>query len=321
MNSNELDKHYSEAHDAIVNNNLYVAESVLNKCLRTNPRAAQTLYLFGVVHVLLMNVEFGLSCIRKSYEIKTWVRDDVSDFPKVMDFVLNSDLKAEWINYTQLRYQWLTTRLDYDFIINKLVSEKETRFIEIGANDGISGDPLFKHVNNGGMSGIFIEPLIEQFEQLKNNYGDLVSDNKFLNIAVSSEAGELELFYDSKSTHTSATPQRNVLKHSKSLKSLKVPKKTLMQIFEEENINHLDILQIDTEGHEWEILKSFDLQKNEISVIYIEFYCLLLQERIGIMNKLNDAGYVYYFDGMNLLAVKKDQFEDVIIASRYSKNT
>lgn len=316
MNNKELDESYTKSLDAIISNNLHVGERILSNSLRANPRAAQTLYLFGVAHVLLKNTEFGLSCINKSYELKPWIRDDISDIPEAMNHVLESDLKVEWINYIKLRYKWLTTGLDYNFIINSLLSKKVIKFIEIGANDGISGDPLYKHVCRGGMSGIFIEPLIEQYEELKNNYGELSENHKFLNIAVSSESGELELFYDSKSTHTSATPQRNVLKHSKSLKSVKVEKKTLKQIFDEEEIRHLDILQIDTEGHEWEILKNFDLHTYEISVIYIEFYCLLLQERIEIMNKLNDSGYVYYFDGMNLLAVKKDQFDNIIVASR-----
>src|SRR5262245_37291248 len=43
-------------------------------------------------------------------------------------------------------------------------------FVEIGAMDGISFDPLYKHVVSNGWRGLLVEPLPDLFEQLKETY-------------------------------------------------------------------------------------------------------------------------------------------------------
>ena len=45
-------------------------------------------------------------------------------------------------------------------------------FIQIGANDGISSDPLYRFVkrNRGKVKGIVVEPLPDFFVKLKKNY-------------------------------------------------------------------------------------------------------------------------------------------------------
>jgi hypothetical protein len=47
------------------------------------------------------------------------------------------------------------------------------RFIQVGANDGIFGDPLREHILAHKWRGVLVEPQPEIFEQLKANYAGL----------------------------------------------------------------------------------------------------------------------------------------------------
>jgi len=223
---------------------------------------------------------------------------------------------AEWIEYMKLRLRPLNFGLGYDSVINSLLREAPTlSFVEIGANDGKRGDPIYKYVAEGQLKGLLIEPMPEPFEKLRSTYKD-TEGNTFLNVGVGRTDGELELYHSDLSTLTTANPQKNALKDVAELNKVVVPVKTLSNILVEHGLEKFDILQIDTEGYEWEILEEFPLDKYDISVIFIEFYCLSITERIGVLKKLLTASYSYYFDGMNLLAVKPDKFPSLAFGSR-----
>src|ERR1700692_184685 len=51
-------------------------------------------------------------------------------------------------------------------------------FVNIGANDGVAGDPLVDLIrHNGWCKGIFVEPVSFLFERLRKNYG---SSDRFI---------------------------------------------------------------------------------------------------------------------------------------------
>src|SRR6266481_6003650 len=70
---------------------------------------------------------------------------------------------------------------DLEFVIAHLMlQKKDLFFIQIGANDGVSNDPLYKFVIEYGWAGILVEPLPQVFEVLRRNYADK-PNLKFLN--------------------------------------------------------------------------------------------------------------------------------------------
>lgn len=315
-----LDDAYDEAMQLLASNDLPAALNVLHTSLLTHPRAAQTLYLFGISHLLDDNVDFGLSCVERAYALKPWIRDDLSVIPGAIDKVTSLDpdtpFANSWVEYMRLRLYPLNFGLGYDAVIGTLLRESPVlSFVEVGANDGKIADPIYKYVADGRMRGLLIEPMPEPFEQLQQTYEN-TTGNTFLNVGVGPVDGELDLFHSELSVLTTANPQKNALKGVENLTKVTVPVRTLGSILDENDMSRFDILQLDTEGYEWEILRDFDLPAYEISVIFVEFYCLSIPERVGMFKKLLDAKYSYYFDGVNMLAVKEDKFPSLCFGHR-----
>ena len=53
---------------------------------------------------------------------------------------------------------------------SRIAAGQSVRFVQIGANDGVTGDPLRELVLKHQLSGIFVEPLPDLFARLQANY-------------------------------------------------------------------------------------------------------------------------------------------------------
>jgi FkbM family methyltransferase len=152
-------------------------------------------------------------------------------------------------------------------------------YVELGALDGIlySNTKFFEDSLN--WKGILIEPHPEKFKLLQmnrpNNYlfNNLVSCHK--------EPLEFRYFVDQ---HAAVSGVENTLsKHhfntyfesndswTKSLLQNKIfiEPKSLTEIVKSTNLTHIDLLSLDVEGHEYEVLKSWDFSV-PIDIILIE---------------------------------------------------
>lgn len=67
-------------------------------------------------------------------------------------------------------------------------------FVNIGANDGVAGDPIYPFVRPYGAHGLLVEPVPYVFEQLRRNYAGL-PDMVFENLAVGPEATTRRFWY------------------------------------------------------------------------------------------------------------------------------
>jgi hypothetical protein len=68
------------------------------------------------------------------------------------------------------------------------------RFIQVGANDGIYGDPIRDFIIKYQWSGILVEPQLDVFECLKQNYAACESNLIFANVAVSGNSEFLTIY-------------------------------------------------------------------------------------------------------------------------------
>ncbi|MCD6051977.1 MAG: methyltransferase FkbM family, partial [Verrucomicrobia bacterium] len=69
-------------------------------------------------------------------------------------------------------------------------------FVQIGANDGISNDPIREFiVDNEQWRGAFVEPMPYLLEQCRHNYRSCQPGRfRFINAAVSNITGQLEMW-------------------------------------------------------------------------------------------------------------------------------
>ena len=157
-------------------------------------------------------------------------------------------------------------------------------YLQVGSHTGTGeGDSVFKNITDG-MNVILIEPMPDLFGKLVQNYKEKSTKNniEFLNLAVSTYDGTLDLYsykpspLPKKYIWSPSTQKPVVLEWATQLASVNmkhieahglpnntvkttVPCQTLNSIIRERNITSIENLHTDTEGHDYDILMSFDL--------------------------------------------------------------
>jgi FkbM family methyltransferase len=168
-----------------------------------------------------------------------------------------------------------------DIFLNKHIfkNKKNGVYIELGALDGVlySNTKFFEDSLN--WKGILIEPHPEKFKLLQINrpnnflFNNLVSCHKeplefryFMDChaAVSGVENTLsqhhfDTFFESNNELNKSLPQNKIF----------INPISLTEIVKETNLTHIDLLSLDVEGHEYEVLKSWDFSI-PINIILIE---------------------------------------------------
>jgi len=198
--------------------------------------------------------------------------------------------------------------LDYDsFDVLQLALDQEWvrqkgsdfTFVQVGANDGVSGgDPIFKWVHKFQWNGLLIEPQPEAFEKLVSNYGN-APHLKFCNMAVSAEKGNLGLFRNPEEDTTASFDLNAVKAQNPNSEVERIIVKTnrLSSILFEFGFEHIDFLQIDTEGYELEVLKTLDFEAHRPAIINFEHGHLSRKALSEIFRLLAAEGYALHFGG------------------------
>jgi len=157
-----------------------------------------------------------------------------------------------------------------DLILENIFRDrKKGFFIDVGCNRPIEGNNTFKLYLNG-WNGINIDgnkKLIDSFDKLRK---------KDINIcAVISDSKEKLNFYISDDDRVSTVSEdfKEWIKDNRSYnESITVIPRSLNEIIEEQKkqIHNIDFLNIDVEGHDFEVLQSIDLKKYRPEIICIE---------------------------------------------------
>lgn len=147
------------------------------------------------------------------------------------------------------------TNSDFASLLEKIESVK---FIQIGANDGITVDPIHELIKKGGVNwnGILFEPYYDTFIRLKKTYYGY--DNlTLINAAVCDFDGESILYCGNTDPHFTLSKNKAKDMFDVEASEVTVDVVSPKTIIEKHNIDHLDLLQVDTEGRDFTILKSF----------------------------------------------------------------
>lgn len=171
---------------------------------------------------------------------------------------------------------------------------KNIRFIQVGANDGIRGDPIRKMIVKYNWKGILIEPQEDVFLELKNNYKDL-KELAFENVAIHRCQKYVSLFrYLRDSRISSLYPDNRCLgkKNPEYIIEETVKAMTLNEVMSKHKWRMLDLLQIDAEGYDFAVIKTLDLNKYKPKIINYEEVSLRGQKRSKRCKKyLKKFGY------------------------------
>lgn len=160
---------------------------------------------------------------------------------------------------------------DLSYWINRYLPNKEITVVQIGSNDGISGDPISHLVKKNTMWNVlFVEPVPYIFERLKNNYGNNPGF-KYEKSAINLD-GSYQFFYSIGEAAYQKNPtlsedynqigsfyKEHVQKLSgglmdKFIEEIEVNCITLNDLFKKNEIESLDALLVDAEGYDWKVV-------------------------------------------------------------------
>lgn len=150
-------------------------------------------------------------------------------------------------------------------------SARPLKFVQIGANDGVIGDPIHQVVKTCGWSGVLVEPLPVFFEKLVANYAG-VPNLEFENAAIGTTDGTGTIYSVDRRPEDpywvellSSFNRDVILSQGEVLADLEhrlieveVKTTTLASLVTRHGLNNIDLLHVDAEGYDFEILKQID---------------------------------------------------------------
>lgn len=204
------------------------------------------------------------------------------------------------------RYIELPPRGPFDEILLRVFSRLEgLRFIQVGANDGVLVDPIFRYITAFRWQGVLVEPMPGPFALLEARY----SGNPrltLLNAAVDDVHGTRELFHlkepltglpewtgglPSFFESRLVTAAGELGLPVESVTSTRVNTVTWSEVWTAFGGGECDLLVTDTEGDDIRILRQSGLREHRPRVLLFEHACVGEAERWAFYKELADSGY------------------------------
>ena len=174
-----------------------------------------------------------------------------------------------------------------DDVLSKYANYKtNVSFVQIGSNNGITGDPIHNYIIEKSWRGILVEPVPYLFNELLNTYHNLNDRLIFENSAIAEDNGQLKFYRLQKSDlpnlpilydQLGSFNKDVILKHRDYIPSFdklfiedKVNTITFNELINKHSINKVDLLHIDTEGYDFEIIKMIPFSDLHIEFIMFE---------------------------------------------------
>jgi len=196
----------------------------------------------------------------------------------------------------------------FDLSVQLLMAERGTslNFIQVGANEGEYGDPLHNFIVKYPWHGILVEPQPDIFAKLRENYAAIQNRLIFENIAIAKDLSTIAMYrapgnpnvYES--SVASVNPKavaRQLGLRLRHLEQFLVPCTTLDELVRKYNMSHIDVLQIDAEGCDYDVLKTLDLSEVSPLLIQFEHGQLTRQKISGAVEYLSTHGYRVLYGG------------------------
>ena len=194
----------------------------------------------------------------------------------------------------------------------------EAVFVEIGANDGVKDDWVRRHVLARDWTGVMVEPVPHVFETLRANYAG-VAGVRFENAAIAAADGTLPFFHVGAGTPGEDPPwydeigsfsRETVLRHAGQIPALaerlaevEVEALTFGSLCERHALDRVDLVVIDTEGHDAAILRSFPFDRFRPRLFVYEHFHMRRDERAATRALLHEHGYETLEEGMDTFAL------------------
>ena len=214
----------------------------------------------------------------------------------------------------RLLYSGMTRGLSYTRALDAL--PRGAKAVEIGGMDGVRFDALHSYLKRGQFDAVVVEPTADMFALLTKNYAGC-GNVRCANVAITESSGPLELYRVSTeeiAKHglaewihgvTSAF-KGPVLTYLEKHVSTETVRGLAFEDFAAEfGVDRFHVLQIDTEGSDWNILKQIDLNRRGVNVAQVEVVNLTPCDRLKVFSHLREAGYLFNCEFGEVVAVSR----------------
>ncbi len=166
-------------------------------------------------------------------------------------------------------------------LYRRLAKAPDFFFVQIGANDGVFGDPIWEFVTRNQVAGLVVEPLKDVFDQLAANYRPYAKV-KAVNTAIHASQRSAEMHR----VDPARLPQLDVWARgigsfkgqhhvdagvpTEAMRTETVTCVTLEELLQQHGVGAIDLLQIDTEGYDVEIIRMIDFRSRKPAIIHFE---------------------------------------------------
>ncbi len=181
-------------------------------------------------------------------------------------------------------------------------------FLQIGANDGRTGDPLFPLLARKDVHwrGVLVEPVSHLYAQLTQHHGQ--NSRLQLERAAIGETDGLTTIHHLQAAETDSlwlqqlpSLDPEVLRKGagdfgaveKPIVSENVPSLTVATLLARHHLDRLDLLVIDTEGWDWRILRQFDLARLQTEIVLYEHQHLSVEDRAAAQRFLAQQNFAW----------------------------
>jgi FkbM family methyltransferase len=191
--------------------------------------------------------------------------------------------------------------------------------VQIGAHDGISFDPVHEYIVDNQLSALLVEPQPEIFQRLQDTYlgqGRII----FENAAIAKRTGTIPLYrfragpgvpYEASclASLSKTEIERDLHEIRGEIEEISVPAFTLSDLLDRHSIQRIGLLQLDTEGFDFEIIKMIEFSRWKPVLINFEDGFADRSQRKDCLSFLADHGYRMLKNGIDIVAYQQQRQE------------
>lgn len=194
-------------------------------------------------------------------------------------------------------------------------SATDVTFVQVGACDGVTGDPLYPHITRRGWSGVVVEPVPFNYARLRENYlghPRVVCEN----VAISDRNEVRKFFFIDTSraqlpvwcAQIGSFDRSHLEKHAilmpeieSFITEMDVECITMHELFTRHGLDSVDVIHTDAEGFDLNILRQIQFDRPPLLVLYEDLH-MSDRDRNEAATLFREHGYEVIYDGMNACA-------------------
>ncbi|MCA3264826.1 MAG: FkbM family methyltransferase [Azospirillum sp.] len=192
------------------------------------------------------------------------------------------------------------------------------RYLVIGANDGLFGDPLIAHTGGANWRGTLFEPVPDSFARLQANYAGRAGARLRRQAVVADAPGGVRTFHSVPTAPVLASFRRDTIESHRKFAGLEdiaaqivpieVPCVAVAELVAESDFEPPDVLLTDTEGYDYDLFAAWWPLGWRPAYARIEIAHVGAARRDAIEAELAAADYALFRYDTDVCGLRRDAF-------------